>query len=326
VNRFGGGLGDHGHQDFGNFNIWRGGRWVTRETSGYSGSWSFAGYGGRTLGNEKSHPGTPLAHNVVIFGTPLYHDDVGLMPSATKGNSEMRRLESRPVYVYTDVDLTKLYLWRENAPHDRGAVVHVERELLYIRPLETTVILDRVTAGDVTKGKDAGLAAASQVNTFLIHFETNPTLEDASHLTAVNGDQALRMTTLVPANARRRVINESNCAGCSKYGQHRVEVDTSGAAQRYFLHVLQARDAAAANIEARVTDSAPRDPEAGTFTVTLHPRSGADTVLVLPKGRRGAGGTIAIAGAAPVRLTNEVATIAYTDDGPVWGEPARAAR
>jgi hypothetical protein len=190
---------------------------------------------------------------------------------------------------------------------------------LFLRNLETTVILDRITTGNVVRGIDTGLSAANQVNTFLLHSEVDPTLEDATHITITNGDQALRMTTLVPANPTRRVIDEDNCSGCSAgIGIYRIELDTSGSAQRYFLNVLQARASNGQNITATVVDSAPADPLAGTFTVTLHPATGADTVVVFNKGQTSVGGTVSLAGGQAVNLRAGVQTISYTDNGPVW--------
>jgi hypothetical protein len=305
----------HGHIDIGNFNIWRGGRWLTRETTGYLNKIKGYGYKDRPVDDTNGM----IAHNGIVFGTALYVDDVKLMPSLDEGQTVVRRLESQPGYVYADVDMTNRYLWRSNhSSYSKGAVVHVEREFLFLRDLECTVILDRVTTGDVTLGPDAGMKAANQVNTFLIHLETNPDLEDATHLTARNGGQALRMTTLVPSNPTRRVIDERSCSGCSPVGQFRVELDTAGAAQRYFLHVLQARDADGSNVLASVADSMLDSLAQGTFTVTLRPTTGADTVIVFAKGRTSTGGTVNLAGAGGKALTNGVQGIRYTDAGPFW--------
>ena len=307
--------GGHWHADVGNLNIWRGGRWLTRETTGYSDT--IAGYAGRAGGNDDS--GSIIAHNGLVFGTPLYVGGTKLMPSVDAGQSVVRRLESRPGWAYADVDMTNRYRWSSNyAQYNGGAVVHVERELLFLRELETTVVLDRLTAGDVVRGTDAGKPAAGQVTTFVLHFETSPVLEDATHLTARNGDQALRVTTLVPASPVRRVVDERACAGCSRVGLHRVEIDATGSAQRYFLHVLQGRDAGAANLVATVVDSAPDRPDAGTFTLALRPPTGPETIVVFEKGRTSRGGTVRLPGAPPAPLGSSVQGIRYTDRGPEW--------
>ena len=309
----------HSHLDFGNFNLWRGGRWLSRETTGYDDI--ITGYQNVATDSVDDI----LGHNGILFGTPLSpagsNQGLALMPGIPQGQTPVLRLDSQPGYVYADVNLTPQYLWTtpEYAQYNSGAVVHVERELLFLRDLETTLVFDRLTTGNVTTGSDAGVTAANEVNTFLIHFETNPTLEDATHMTATNGTQALRVTTLVPSAPVRRVINEQSCGGCSRgIGQYRVELDTSGAAQRYFLNVLQARDATADNIVATVVDSAPTSPTTGTFTVTLQPATGAATVVVFNKGQTSSGGSVNLAGTTLLNLRAGVQSISYTDSGPVW--------
>jgi hypothetical protein len=310
----------HSHLDFGNFNLWRGGRWLSRETTGYDDI--ITGYGYQNVVSDSVDD--IVAHNTILFGTPLSpagsNSGLALMPGRAQGQTPVLRLDSQPGYIYAVVDLTPQYLWPSGySQYNSGAVVHVERELLFLRDLETTLVFDRLTTGNVTTGSDTGVTAANEVNTFLIHFETNPTLEDATHMTATNGTQALRVTTLVPSAPARRVINEQSCGGCSRgIGQYRVELDTSGAAQRYFLNVLQARDASAANIAATVVDSAPTSPTTGTFTVTLQPATGAATVVVFNKGQTSSGGSVDFGGTTLLQFRAGVQSISYTDSGPVW--------
>jgi hypothetical protein len=311
----------HSHIDIGNFNLWRRGRWLSRETTGYVDT--ITGYGYKNADGDSSEG--ILAHNGIVFGTYLSPGigsaRLGLMPGS-QAQTPVRRLDSQPGYVFADVDLTPQYLFEsEDSQYNTGAAVHVERELLFLRDLETTLVFDRLTTGDVKLGPDAGLSAAKVTNSFVIHFETNPKLEDESHLTATNGNQALRLTTLVPAAPTRRVINEQSCGKCSKgIGQYRVELDTSGAAQRYFLNVLQGRDANGNNVAASVVDSAPTDPTTGTFTVTLQPSAGPATTVVFNKGQTSKGGSVNLAGAGVVPLRAGVQSISYTDSGPVWGK------
>jgi len=235
------------------------------------------------------------------------------LPTVHVSAPSVNRLESNPNYFYADVDLTGAYKWDNgHAQFNTGVVGHVERELLYLRNLETTVVFDRVTTQNQTHPA-ATLTAAQVVTSFLTHYETNPTIEDASHFTATNGTQVLRQTVLLPLAPARRVIDEGGAVG-----QFRVEIDASGAAQRYQLHVLQARDAGGANILATLADSNPADPATGTFTVTLHPTVGNDTVIVFNKGQSSSGGTINVAGGGVVNLRTTVQPVSYTDNGPVW--------
>jgi hypothetical protein len=314
--------GSHIHQDFGNFNIWRNGRWLSRETTEYAQDIPFyAGLGSPVDGSSI------IAHNTIVFapnpslggpGNPTY-----LVPSVTNGPPLVNRLESQNNYTYADVDLTNSYLWAADpaAVYNTGQAVHVEREFLFIRPLETTVILDRITTGAVIRGTPAN-TAAQVVTTFVLHSETNPTLNDANHLTITNGTQVLYASTLIPASATRRVINEATCSGCdATIGQYRVELDASGAAQRYFLNVLQGRDTGGSNLTATVVDSNPADPTSGTFTVTLTPSVGSVTTIVFNKGETSSGGTINVAASGATNLASGMESISYTDNGPIWGGP-----
>jgi hypothetical protein len=298
-----GGMG-HNHSDFGNFQIWRGGRWLTREACGYYNN--IANFG-NTGTNDISRP---EAHNT------LFLNGMGInWHTAQPGGPVIKRVESNPSYAFAAVDLTATYHAVADYPtYDNKALVHIEREILFVRPLETTIVLDRLASQDVSGGP----TAAQVVKTFLIHFESSPALDDAASVTATNGNQALHVTTLVPAATdARRVVNEAACTGCSPLGLYRLEEDTSGAPQSYFLHVLQARDASAANLTATVADSNPGNSTAGTFTVTLHPATGSDVVVVFQKGMSSSGGSITIGGST-TSLRSDVQAMSVTASGPVW--------
>lgn len=277
----------HQHNDVGSWQLWRGGRWVSRETTGYA--QDIIGVGGAAM-----DVGTASGHN------SLFVNGMGPAAGYRVGQTVMKRLESRPGYTYAAVDLTPVY----RATHpvlDNPAVVHVEREYLFVRSLETLLVFDRVES-----------TSGSQPKLFLAHFETVPTVDAASRtVTAVNGPQALRMATLVPAAPTfRPVVNEGG-----QVGQFRVEVETSGTPLSYFLHALQARGAADANVTATAVDT-------GTgYSVTLtHPTRGTVQV-VLQKGGTSSGGSITIGGSTTA-LTTAVQAISVTDTGVVWGGAA----
>ena len=276
----------HQHNDVGTWQMWRGGRWVSRETTGYS--QDIIGVGGTQVDTN-----TASAHNA------LFVNGKGPAAGYRVGQTVMTRLESRAGYTYAAVDLTPAY----RATHpvlDNPAVVHVEREFVFVRGLETLVAFDRVES---TSGAHPKL--------FLAHFETSPTVDVPSRtVTAVNGPQALRLTTLVPsAPTFRPVVNEGG-----QVGQFRVEIETSGAPLSYFLNVMQARGAADANVAASVVD-------AGTaYNVTLaHPTRGT-VLLSFQKGGTSSGGTVTIGGAtSPLATTVQGMTV--TDAGVTWGGP-----
>ncbi len=280
----------HQHNDVGSWQVWRGGRWVSRETTGYS--QDIIGVGGAAV-----DVGTASGHN------SLFVNGKGPAPGYRVGQTIMKRLESRAGYTYAAVDLTPVY--RATHPAlDNPAVVHVEREFVFVRGLETLVTFDRVES-----------TSASHPKLFLAHFETPPTIDVATRtITAVNGPQALRLTSLAPATPTLRpVVNEGGAVG-----QFRLEIETSGTPLSYFLHALQARGAADANVTASAVDTG------AAFAVTLsHPTRGT-VLLTLPKGQTAGAGTITIGGATTA-LTSGVQAITVTDQGVVWGGAAPTA-
>jgi hypothetical protein len=152
-----------------------------------------------------------------------------------------------------------------------------------LRSLETLVILDRLQT--------------TAPSTFLAHFETMPVVEDATHVSAVNGDQAVRLTTLSPAGASYRVVDEGSL------GQWRLEVDSAATGLIYHLHVVQARDAVAPALSPTLNETATQ------LTVTL-----GGTTVVFEKGMTSSGGTV---NSVPLRA--DVQPVTLTDSGPVWG-------
>jgi hypothetical protein len=249
----------HRHDEIGSFQIWRNGKWLARNDTSY---------GEQAAGDPSGLLG---ANTIMIGGTNVRYN---------RGRWTVRRMESTPTYSYANTDFTTVY----------GTVASaVQRELVFVRSLETTVVLDRInTAGTTTK-------------TWLAHFENNPTLQDANHVNHVNGSEALRVTTLVPANATRRVVAEGGAIG-----QYRLEIDTTGT-QSYFLTVLQAKDANGAELNPTVVDNG------STFEVTLN----GSVSMSFNKGASSAGGSITIAGAAR-NFRGDVQNLVVSPAGPVW--------
>ena len=267
---------------------------------------------------------TATKNGILINGRGTNYDAYGANAQAM-----VYRLESQPNYAYADDDITDRFNKAGDiAYRNNPAAGHVEREFLFIRPLETLVILDRLVASNFS-GTGFSIPAARIYKTFIAHCEVNWTIEDSTHETCTNGNDALRITNLEPTSFRQRVVNESSCPNakkaCAPDGQYRLELDTSGAAQQYFLNVLQARDSTGSNLTASVVDSAPADPTSGTFTVTLQPSVGNATTIVFNKtacaagvGECSSGGSINVAGTGSVNLRTNVEPISYTNNGPVW--------
>jgi hypothetical protein len=267
----------HGHNDMGNFQLWRNGRWLSRESTGYSNT--VAGY----AGGPGVDTNNAVAHNVLLVngtGGKADHDHASTMYT-------MRRLESKPQYSYAAVDLT---------PAFSGRATRIEREFLFIRSLDTMVVFDRMNA-PTTK-------------TFLAHFEQNPTVDQANHLvTGVNGDQTLRLTTLLPSNVTYRVVTEN---GPAQAAQFRLEADSAGSGQTFFLNVLQGKSTSDPNLSTSVVDNG------SSYTLTLtHPTLGTATV-VFEKTAATSGGSVSVGGQV-FPLGAGMQTMTVGANGPTWG-------
>jgi hypothetical protein len=250
----------HRHDEIGSFQIWRNGRWLTRNDTSY---------GESVTGGDPA--GLLGSNTLMINGQNIRYND---------GQWTVRRLESKPEYSYANTDYTSVY---------RGVASTVQREYVFVRSLETTVVFDRINT------------SASTTKTWLAHFENNPTLQDANHVNHVNGTEALRVTTLVPANPARRVVAEGG-----GIGQYRLEIDTTGT-QSYFLTAMQAKSATGTELNPTVVD-------AGTsYQVTLN----GSVTITFNKGASSSGGSITISGVtSPFR--NDVQALSVTPAGPVW--------
>ncbi|MBV8206212.1 MAG: heparinase II/III family protein [Acidobacteria bacterium] len=284
----------HAHMDAGNWQIWRGGRWLSRETVGYGDQ--LAGY----AGEGKVESSGTLPHNTLLV------NGTGMALGWPVAPSNVRRLETRPEYSYVDVDLSGQYRYARRDSHvaerDNPAAAHVEREFVFVRPLETLVIFDRVQSAAF-----AGKTAAQVTKTFVAHFEESPQVSDESHVLAMDGNQALRLSTLLPAQHSYRVVPEGG-----KFGQYRLEVDGSGSANTYFLNVLQARDRSAADLQATLAETADE------YVLTLlHPEKGKVTLTFRKGVSTPAGGSITVGGTTRKFLDREQ-KITVSEQGPAW--------
>lgn len=283
----------HEHLDAGSFQIWRAGRWLSRETVGYTDT---------IVGWNNGAPvdcRAPVGHNAVTFNGKGVID-------LRVGAPKTLRLESKADHSFAAVDLTPAMtiqpdedLARSGNPFAAGAI----REFLFVRPLDALVVFDRMQAAN------GAMPAASVTKTFITHFEQAPVVESNSVL-GVDGDEALRLTTMVPARPSFRVIAEGGAVG-----QHRVELDTSGSAQSHFLNVLHARDASAEDLRTSMKETA----DGYELTLT-HPAKGT-AVVTFRKGMQSTGGSFGFSATGtpvPAALGTGVQTQAITDAGPVW--------
>lgn len=298
--QLGQGSGNHSHLDAGTFQLWRNGFWLSKESTGYS--QSFAG-GDANL---------TISHNGLLFGGN------GQARAYADGPAEVLRLESRPEYAYAAVDLSKVYRASGSSFKERDDNPYAgtaRREFLFVKPLETLLILDRLEAsGEKTPAQDV-------IKTFVLHFPEQPEVKGPNTVVAVNGDQALQVVTLLPKKPQYQVVDESQFEGRhldASFYQYRLQVNDKGQKQSYFLHAIQAREAAGKDVQASLTENAT------SWTVRLdHPTLG-HAVVEFTKGMDSKGGSIGYsAKGKPDKqqpLTDHVQEIQVGAEGPVWGK------
>jgi hypothetical protein len=125
--------------------MWRKGRFLTRETAGYSDQ--IAGFQGQRQHVDTEHP---LAHNTLLFEGWNTGRWVGRGPHVIpvggdrgeqpRGLPEVRRLQHEPQFGYVAVDYSDAY---RNMPDSRVDWPYADkawREFVFIRPLQALVI------------------------------------------------------------------------------------------------------------------------------------------------------------------------------------------
>jgi hypothetical protein len=320
---------EHRHRDAGSFQIWREGRWLTRESVGYAED--LAGFAGVGEIDTEHH----LAHNGLQFQGRTTARWIGsgphvIPPGEDRGDQpdglpEVIRLQHASQYAFLVADFSDAYRNSNGRRVDWPYADIALREFLFIRPLQALLILDRMRASSDSQqsfyGTDAWvertdplalrIPAAQVTRTFVMHFETNPTHAGGS-ASATVGNQIVDLRTLLPATATYRIVDE-DAAGDPAAGQYRLELDSSGTAESYFLNVISGLDTGGeAAVTATLTDLGDR------WSIALsHPTRGNATV-VLMKGMASSGGSIAVGGGAAQPLYGQVQGIQVTPDGPVW--------
>lgn len=329
---------EHRHLDGGSFQLWRRGRWLSRESVGYAERLAgFAGSG--SVDTEHA-----LAHNTLLFQGRSTARWIGRGPHVIaegadrgeqpRGLPRVLRLHHSDDFAFVAVDYSAAYrnpvATRVDWPYAEVAI----REFLFLRQLNVVLILDRLRASsdsllpfyasaDWIERNDplaAQLAAEQVTRTFVMHFETAPQLA-ASALTASIGEQVVDLITLLPDTPNYRVVDE-DAAGNAAAGQFRLELDSQGSAESYFLNVISGRDSDELAVTASLQDLGDR------WLISLqHPERGSASVQ-LARGMSSRGGSVSLNGAAASGLNDEVQTLSVDRDGPRWQRlpPARVFR
>jgi hypothetical protein len=283
----------HFHFDVGNFQWFRGGAYLIRETPSYG--TTVAGYNssGTVAGN------IGYAHNVPLIGG-LSEVTAG----CTDSNAVVRRMESQSTYAYIDTDISGTYtnnICASNHPERENPYAqHVEREFIFFRDIEVLLILDRLQADTATRSK-----------TFMSHCETSPASIDTTHYTCVDGNQQASYSVLLPAAPALTVVNEAaNGATCaSSECQYRLEVNDNNpvGAQSYFLVAIQGTSAGGSTVKPTVQDNVT------SWAIGID----ANHSVTLNKGMTSAGGSVTINGTT-TNLRADVQSMTISDNGPVW--------
>ncbi|MBD8526294.1 hypothetical protein [Pseudomarimonas arenosa] len=318
----------HRHRDGGSFQIWRRGRWLSRESVGYAER--LAGFNGVGTIDTEEAP----AHNGLLFqgrstaswigrGPHVIPDgeDTGEQPL---GLPRVVRLQHHPEFAYIAVDYSKAYRNPVGTRVDWPYADRALREFLFIRRMQALVILDRMrasgdsqlpfygTANWVLRDRPlaAQIPAEQVVRTFVMHFETAP-ISNGNRLSATVGDQVVDLHTLLPSLPSFRIVDE-DVGGTPAAGQYRLELDSSGSVESYFLNVISGRDIAEGETSVALSDLGDR------WSIQMnHPSRGSATV-VLHKGMDSTLGSVRLGEAATHSLYSGVQGIQVTTDGPLW--------
>jgi hypothetical protein len=284
----------HQHLDMGTFQIIRNQNYVAKESTGYVNQFA----------DENSND--TLAHNSIVF------NGYGEAPAYAIGPARIVRLQSADNFSYAAVDLTGAYR-SSRQQEDNPYVRHIIREFIFVKPLETMLVLDRL------ESSSEQIPAEDVQKTFVLHFPQEPKIDGPNTVLAENGDQALRLITL-GSSPDYSVTDEGDFEGPhseSSFYQFRLNATLTGRAQDYFINVLQARGVNEEDVAAKITD------DGSSWTISLtHPTKG-NARIVLNKGMVSAGGEVGYSPKGDPKdmtpLLDHVQSIRVTDSGPYWG-------
>ncbi len=311
---------EHDGLEAGSFQLWRGDRFVSRETTGYRNDDYVRGLGGN--GRVSIHES--IAHNTLLFegkGQLYFHH----------AQPVVKRLQSADDFSYGVVDLrngyraaagpiaqSKCWLVDDDWPYADVAV----REFLFLRQWNVAIVLDRtrgsadsqlpVYANPCTDANFASRTAAQVTRTFVLHFPRRaaPVLAGRT-VSAANGDQVFDAHLVLPATGTPRIVDERGCTDCN-LGQYRLEVDQSGSAEGYFLHVLHSREGSEAPLQ--VTHTA----QGNAWTLELVRGDGQRATVKLNAGMTSTGGSVRFGNGPEQPLHPGVQRMDILTQGPVW--------
>lgn len=262
-------LGGHEHQDGLNFSWWRKGSFLTMEVPGrgYGSGWQVPDYSG----SNPVDVNNTVAHNTLLFG------EEG-QPGTRTQMAKVLRMQSDSDFFYAAVDGTNSYKsYYEDNRYNNEYIDRVIREYLFIKPLETLIVFDRMKSNE---------SYADFRKTFLMHLLGEPEeLGEQAYESEYHG-QKTYVKTLLPAETSSQVIYEGGYR--AQYEDFfRLQVETEQAPEEYFLHVIHTRDSDDNNLDITFSEG-----ENGLSISLSHAGKGFARVL-LEKGMESKGGAFA---------------------------------
>lgn len=339
-------IGGHSHVQSGDFAIQRNGVWLSKEFTVYQGAGAEASVVCAYSNTSSSPiPGTTCdgrygyAHNTLTLGPAAPTGcNTAMTWAHPDGQASITRLESRANYSYMVADLTITY--RAGADGDIHACRDhnpysgtVQREYLFVKPLETLIIFDRIQSADnyLSPNLHPVITPATTVKTVLIHSPVAPTIS-TNTATWDNQGQRLKGWFFGPATIDLANVDEGNFLGHKvnpNWYQQRLEFSNTtdvsnsvAAAQSYMVSVLRAGDTSGWQdfTTATLVDNG------STFTLTLEQPTAGNMVWVITKGSTSTGGTFGYAASgtpSPTDLSTSVLKPTVSDSGIVWATAPR---
>ena len=283
--------GGHLHDDWGSFQIYGGGQQLAPNHAGYD----------DTFADGTSSESTTAQNGILYVGTTPWNGTGGQVPPGDQlSNPTILAVESNTNLSYAATDISGTY--EQPAPYQGNPdQAHTVREFLFIKPLNTFLVIDRLQS-----------TSASVTQSFLLHTTGDPTIVDANDVTYTNGGQEVWLTSLptlaTTSSHSYSVSNEGD-------GIYRLQDNVTGSADNVMVHAITTGPTGSDPVSIAITGQT-----ATTWTITITSAQGT-AILVLNQGTFSLGGSFGYAASGtPVvtPLASNIETMTVTNNGPAW--------
>ena len=134
------------------------------------------------------------------------------------------------------------------------------REFIFIKPLQTLFVVDRLES-----------TSASVTKSFLLHTTQNPVIVDRTHVTIVNGDQELFLPPSIRGPRTASWMKATAYTDC--------KTTPAGSLNDVMLHAIQVGPANGSAVNVSIASQ-----DANTWTITFTSASRGTATLVLEEG------------------------------------------